>query len=250
MVIVIGLGMIPQIIALKQPNPYRTVTSYCKAHNYLVQSGSMIYRWLMVLACIDRYVHTSNNISRQRIFSIRLTYCVIAITIGIWRIIPIYQFMWSETRANNGCLIGNTNIAIFNSIFTIIIGGTIPTMIMILCALLIRRNLRLKRSRRQGGNHRRIRAQDRQILLMLFVQIFIYIMSNIPWTSIMMYTALTRNFFKSNYALTIESYITLIFYQLAYVYPTMSFYMYTLSSRTFRSELKNMFHLSSRLISK
>lgn len=248
MFITLCIGIVPYLYGLNHPNPYNTLSSYCKAHNYIVQSCSMAYRLLMAIACIDRYLHTSNNISRQEMLNIRVTYRIIIITTIVCLCLSIHVSIWSDISGNI-CTITSVPVVIYNNIYVFIVSGLIPIPIMLICALLIQRNLANKRKnveRMRNIRGREHQQKDRQVLLMLSVQILVYLISNLPWLGIMSYLVFTYNQIKSPYQNTIESLIRYFFYFLAYTYPVVSFYMYTLSSRTFRRELMKM--LKSALI--
>ncbi len=119
---------------------------------------------------------------------------------------------------------------------------------MFSCALLIRSNLALKRQRIQPSvNVQRARkddvehlnrARDQQVLVMLFTQVIVYVISVIPLMVIYTYTAVTFNISnKPVERITIERFAAFLAEAMIYLFPSSSFCLYTMSSRTFRNEL-------------
>lgn len=49
-------GIIPYAYAGYHPNPITTISLFCKIRAYAGQYLTMLYRWLMTMACIDRYM--------------------------------------------------------------------------------------------------------------------------------------------------------------------------------------------------
>ncbi|CAF1494957.1 unnamed protein product [Adineta ricciae] len=250
MLIALCIGIIPLVYAFNYPNPYNTISSFCKARNYLLSMSAMTYRWLMVAACFDRYTHTLAHANLRRFTRVRITLRIIAVIIIIWLILPFYQIPWTEVQMNV-CVFSIPTVGIFHSFLTIICGGLLPPLCMLIFTLLIRHNLAVnglrlrqyrnqvqQRSEQQDNNI--LRSRDHQAILMLFVQIFVYIISNLPWTIGLVYTALTRYMAKSTYQLVMETFLKFLAEYIWYMYPVLSFYMYTLVSGTFRREFKKI----------
>jgi H+/gluconate symporter-like permease len=137
-------------------------------------------------------------------------------------------------------------VLIYQSMFAIVLGFLLPLLIMIICAVLIGYNLVSKRERRQrniGQQNqeqavRLLNARDQQALAMLFLQAICFCLSGMPWTLYLMYNSFTREVtHKSTDRIAIESFLKYITEMIAYIDPTLSFYMYTLASNTFRREL-------------
>lgn len=96
----LGIGLIPLIYAFNNPSPCNTISSFCKARNYLLQISAMMYRWLMVAACIDRCIHTSGNMYLQQCVIARMTIRIIIIIVIIWLILPFHQIVSTDVQMN------------------------------------------------------------------------------------------------------------------------------------------------------
>ena len=250
MLIFLLVGLVPTIYAFNHPNPFNTISTFCKARNYLLQCSAMMYRWFMAAACIDRYIHTSPNLRLQQFINVRLTWRVIGVIVILYLILPFHQLVWNDVQ-NNLCVFIDSSVGIYNSFFTIILGGLLPPLMMLTSALLIRKNLAARLIRHHNrqtvtqhatGEQQKqlLRSRDQQALAMLYLQMFVYIISNTPWTLNLVYVAFTRSMSKSTDHLLIDAFLRFLVELIAYMYPALSFYMYTLISRTFRQELIKM----------
>jgi len=238
-------GYAPYTYAGYYPNPQNKNPLFCKLRGYLGQSFQMMYRWLMTIACIDRYMISSTNVYLREFASSRSAYSIVIKIVILCIILPLHNLIFLNLR-KGWCLYSTANYALYHSLFTFILVGFLPIMIMILCTYLIHSNLRLKRIRRQRHCHyqendltnRLVISRDNQVLLMLFIQVIFYIISTIPWMIVLLYAPYTYNIKnKSIDRFMIEVFIGYLTELNVYLYPTLSFYIYTLTSETFRREL-------------
>jgi hypothetical protein len=118
---------------------------------------------------------------------------------------------------------------------------------MIISAILIRSNLASKQARLQRNIIRKnpkivlLNSRDHQVLVMLFIQVIIYIFTIIPWMIFLLYGPYgqrVKN--KSINRIIIEKFCRYLTEIIVYLYPTLSFYIYTLTSRTFRNALSHL----------
>jgi hypothetical protein len=125
----------------------------------------------------------------QQLVNVRIASRIIAGIVIIWLILPFHQIVWIGIQMN-ACTYTNPIVRVYNSFFTIIAAGLLPPLIMLLCTVGIRYNLARKRNRLvhlrntlpQHQENHVLRSRDQQTIVMLFVQIFVYIITNIPWT--------------------------------------------------------------------
>ncbi len=245
-------GVIPFAYAAYHPNPINTITVVCKIFPYAAQCFTLMYRWLMTMACIDRYMLSSKSNQLRAFANPRIAYRIVLINVIVWFVLPVHNLIFLEIRGSF-CGFPLVPAIIYHSIFTTIFGGILPPLIMIICAVLIRYNLASKQERRQRNiplqtnlqTAGSLNAHDHQVLIMLFVQVFFYILSTTPWTICLLYTAFTRQITnKSMNRLLIESFIGYLTLVATFIYPTISFYIYTLTSKTFRHQLiKTMYSI-------
>lgn len=242
MLVALNIGIIPSIYVFNNPNLFSSISSYCKIMSYFTEACAIMYRWFMMFACVDRYIHTSINPSLQRFVNVRIAIRVILGIIIVSLILPIYYLIFADVQ-NNVCMFPNPDLRLFYRVF-IILNGILPPLIMLISTLLIQHNLTLKRQRvarlrniaQEQKENSIVNSRDQQAIVMLFVQVFVYIITNMPLTIILIYSSVTRDMIKPTNDVIIESFVSFIAGFFRYTYPALSFYLYTLASRSFRQE--------------
>lgn len=246
--ITLPLGVASYIYSLNHDNPNTTIVSFCKIRSYLIQSSIMMYRWFLVAACFDRYALTSVNVRLRDFAKVRIAYRVIAVIMIIWLILPIHVLIFFNIKGDKCFPGGSIAVSLYHSIYTIITGSVRPVSIMIVCAVLTHHNLVLKRQarlqlniHRQNNNEHVQRKRDQQVVAMLLIQALVFVVTQTPWMLCNIYTAATiRVTNKSVDCVAIEQFINFIAESALYLLCTLSFYLYTLVSRTFRNELMKL----------
>jgi hypothetical protein len=249
-VIVIQYGFGFSIIAYgyDHADPITATLAICKTYYYNQQSTSMMQRWFMTAASLDRYACTSSRAGLRRFATVRVARRVVPVIVVIWLVIPVYRLVFYDLRSNSCDIFGNRLVALVHSIYTAFAGAIFPPSIMIPSLLLIQRNLALKRQRRhhitvqqrEGRNEvqEADRKRDQQVLAILLVQVVAYIITIIPVMSFEVYSAITDSILnKSPDRVIIEQFVSLLTYTLATVYSALPFYLNTITSRMFREEL-------------
>lgn len=248
MIINLGLGIGSSMYTLDHADPNTSILAFCKLRIYLSQFVSLTYRWSLTAACFDRFALSSTNTCLRDFARVQIARRVVGVLIIVWLILPVHTLIFYNLRAGACGILYNTAAAVYHSIFTTMVSCALPSSIMFTCALLIRRNLTLKRQRQQlivnpqrerrnEADHLN-RARDQQVLVMLFTQVIVYVISVIPLMAIYIYTAVTFNISnKSIERISIERFAAFTAEAMIYLFPVSSFYLYTVSSRTFRNEL-------------
>ncbi|CAF1479532.1 unnamed protein product [Adineta steineri] len=245
MLIAMCFGLMPRVYSVYYPDPINTINAFCKTRIYFGQCSALIYRWLLTMACIDRYTSSTTNARIRWFANVRIAYRVVLITTMILILFSIHNLFY-RTINKDLCILSSVGSIVYNTIYVTTLGGVIPPLIMIICAVLIRNNLRNKRERRRTnaplGNEdpsvRILQIRDQQTLVMLFVQIIFYILLMLPWTIFIVYSAFTSKIkHKTNNRIVIDLFIEYATETLGYAYSTLSFYLYTLTSHTFRQKL-------------
>jgi hypothetical protein len=242
MTLIIGIG--PVMYSLTNPDPQIQSLLFCKVRGYLFQICLMLSRWFVAFACIDRYAITSDKVRLRNFAKTKISYRVIVIIMIIWSIICSHRLIFYEIEGNVCGIVNNLGAALYHSAYVIVGGGVLPTVIMIICICLIRLNLKQKQQRRiqivvvsQQRN-----SLDQQVLHMLFIQIICYIIFIIPQLCNLVFNTISITIpNRSSDHLAIEKIVAFIAELMLYLFPVTSFYLYTLTSRTFRNELMKFF---------
>ncbi|CAF4352852.1 unnamed protein product, partial [Adineta steineri] len=188
MLVAMNFGLVSRIISAYQPDPQTVINAFCKARTYFGQSSVMSYRWMLTMACIDRYTSSTANARIRKFANPRIACRVIFIIVVVWIIVPFHNWIFLNINGT-ACIWSSSAVATYNSALVVICGFIIPATVMITCAVLINNNLRHKRKRRRNNvstsaaseANRLLRARDRQTLLMLYVEVSCYIIFTSPW---------------------------------------------------------------------
>jgi uncharacterized membrane protein len=233
-------------------HPVSYTQFYCKAYYYIIHLLSIMFRWNLAAACLDRYALSSTNVRLRRFANIYIARRVVTIIGLISIVFPVHDLVVYDLRAGSCIIVYGYTASLYNGIFTIINISVIPIYTMVICSFFIRRNLAIKRARRQVNvSHQQKtndrehlqRKRDQQALVMLFSQILVYIVLTVPYTICTIYNAISLNVQnKSADRVAIERFLLSLTGLIITLFPTSSFYLYTLTSNMFRKELFIMLH--------
>ena len=256
MLVQLMLVSILYIYPLYHTNPLTYMLALCKIRFYLTQVTSMIYRWALIGALFDRYAMSSSSPHLRSLANVRIARRVACVIVFIWLILPIYVLVVYDIRLGSCSVMNNYAASLFTTVFTFVNTFGIPPPLMILFTLLIRRNMLKKRIRRQilsnpqqttNNNDHLQRKRDQQALRMLFAQICVYVAVTTPWMAQSIYNLISPSIpHKSAERIALEGFINAISGLCVFMFPTISFYIYTLTSSMFRRELlvmlQSLFH--------
>ncbi|CAF3433917.1 unnamed protein product [Rotaria socialis] len=242
MTLIVGIG--PVLYTLGAPNPQLHSIVFCKIRGYLFQICLMLSRWFVAFACIDRYGLTSEKTHLRNFSKSKVAYRAIIVITIFWSIICTHRLIFYEIYGKVCGIVNNMIAAFYHSFYVIIGGGVLPATIMILCAWLIRRNLASRhqiRARLALGDRGK-RKLDQQVHKILFAQVFCYIIFTIPQLCNLVFSTISITIpHRSSEHLAIEAFVAFIAEFMLYLFPVTSFYLYTLTSRTFRKDLMQFF---------
>lgn len=241
-------------ISLYLLNPINTATLpwfFPRIQTCINQSSALMYRWLLVAASFDRYALSSLNANLRNFAKMQVAYRTILVTIIVSIILPVHNLIFDIRNPVKIGMIYNTTVLYYHSIFTVIVGCILPGLIMIICSFSIHHNLVLKRARHQimVTQQRRnnidakveARKRDHQVLLLLLIQVIVFLITVTPLMVFHFYNACTLNMHnKSTERLKIEDFAFYCAIICVNLFPTLSFYLYTMTSQMFRSELINL----------
>lgn len=246
MLVTLCMGPGPALYALNHPDPKLTIVAFCKVRFYINQSSSMMYRWCLTAACFDRFALSSANARLRKFANINIARRVVLVIMIAWLVLPVHTLIFYDIRNGSCAIFYNVAVALYHSLFTTILGCILPVSIMTTCALLIRRNLVLKRRRRlQNANqsertseiHSVQRKRDHQVLLMLLIQVIVYVTLITPLMAFYFYNAVSLYIpNKTAERVAIENFAGFIGETLVFLFSVLSFYLYTMVSRSFRDE--------------
>lgn len=241
----IGLNsaVVPYIYGLNHPNPLSHSLVVCKLQYYLRHVFSQLMRIFFVLACADRYATSSSRPCIRSFSRPQVAFHVIPVVIIFWVLLGIFPTMLYSIT-NGVCDAPSGLLNIMYSVYIMIVLGILPLLSMFTFGILMVLNLKKVRSRIHPIRLRSmvpiLRKRDRDMMRMLLVELSIYILTTIPNTIVLIYRAVNQNTSSTVQRQAIESliyFIARVF--LLYLNNGLSFWIYLLTSKSFRFELKN-----------
>ena len=132
-------------------------------------------------------------------------------------------------------------------VFQLIIWSIIPSSAMLVFGFLTIRHVRQVKMRVATQNtvnlrQQRLRSVDRQLIQMMLVQSFVFSLTTCGSSIVNLYFIYNVNSTTDPVETARELLITNTFGFIGLFVPCTSFYLFTLSSKLFRRELKQLFH--------
>lgn len=251
MLVVLPVGVGTYVYALHHDNPYTTNRVFCKLRTYVLQSMTMVYRWCIVAACVDRCVSISTNARLRNFASVRIAHRVTASIVVVWLTVPIQALVLFDLRNNRCGVLYDMDLSLYFSTYTITTGSILPVSIMIICAVLVYQNLEKRQQHRHqltaNRHDRSDRIRDRQVFAMLMLQAIVFLITQTPLMLLFFYTATTIYVTdKSANRVAIEEFVIFMTNVSLFLFPAVSFYLYTMASRKFRREFIKLFRSAIR----
>jgi hypothetical protein len=239
----IFFGCVTRLLSSFSINPPPSQTAlYCKSKTFLTYIGLAASTWFIVGACADRYASSSSS-ARVRSFSqvkiARRIICLISIVI-----ILIYfqmNFCFNGNIQSANCYPSSTFCNKFNDFNLLITYSLFPPILMLILGYMTIRNVSSGQQLRRETN-----GKDRQLTMMLIIQVICIALLSMPISIQKIYAEMTLNLIKSAERQIIESFFATFVVLLALMNTSTSFYLFTLTGKVFRKELKSLFFSNRR----
>ncbi|UJR22182.1 hypothetical protein I4U23_025246 [Adineta vaga] len=245
--IVLDTGLIFNIIGIDHTDPQHTSNIICKLRWSTVHALLMLSRSFMIAACIDRWALSSSNITIRSFSRLRTAIHTIIILVIVWTILPIHMIVFFNNNTGR-CSPSSGTYAFFYAIYSLIIIGILPLLLMIVFSTRAWYNLQRAHNRVLPENHQNqnihMRKRDRDLLKMLSGEVFLYCLTTIPYPINQIYSVSTSSMieYKDPIRLAIESLIGYIISPfLNFMYCCAQFYIYMICSHKFRKEFRGLF---------
>jgi hypothetical protein len=222
------------------------ILAFCKMIGYILNVLGQIARTMVVLACVDRFLITNERATFRAFSTLKRAKWFIFFSIIFWLIFDIHiPIMY--TIIDGQCAWFGVYSTIY-TFYTIIFVSAIPTIILCIFGYLTYRNMRQLHLRVQpiidNRNHANnsIRRQDRDLLIIVISEALLFIAATILFPSILLEMVISGYVIsnKSIQYLEIEGFILTIGYFLLLANSAMPFYIYMISSKSFRRDFKQL----------
>ena len=186
--------------------------------------------FVVIAACIDRWALCSHSPFIRSFSRPRMAIRVIILLIVVWAIIPIHLAIF-YSNVTGRCIAQAGTYAFTYAIYSVVVIGILPLLFMIVFSALAWRNLQQIRSRVNPTGPARsnvlVHKRDRDLMKMLFAEVFVYCVTTIPYPINLIYNVTTSSMGiqRDSYRLAIESLIGYIITPLLnFMYCCVQFY--------------------------
>jgi hypothetical protein len=214
---------------------------YCKIKTFLTYIGLAASTWFIVGACADRYTSSSSTVRIRSFSQVKIARRVVFI-ISILIILIYFQmnFCFDGTIQAANCYPSSSLCNTFNNFNSLITYSLFPPLLMLILGYMTIRNVR------HSQHLRRTNAKDRQLTMMLIIQVICISILSMPISIQKIYSEITLNEIKSTERQAIENFFATFVVLLALMNSSTSFYLFTLTGKVFRKELKFLFFSNRR----
>jgi len=218
----------------------------CKIESFIFYVTRVTAIWLIVLACIDRYLHSSSSERLRRLSSLKsakISIGIISIAVSIlyFHMLVYYKILYVLNQFGSITPQCNSQPGIYRtflSFWHMVIYSLCPSFLMLLFGFLTLKNVRQRRQLVQRvDENRSTRRTDSQLLRMLAGQVLLIIITTLPFCINQLYTSFTSSFTKSPLKIAQDNLATQITSLVTFFAHSSSFYFYTLSGTIFRKEV-------------
>jgi len=216
--------------------------AYCKIRYYISGTFGQVAKTIIVLACIDRYMMTHIYINFRACSTLKRAKIMVFISFIFWLIagchIPIL------VTINNGLCTVFGIYAVYFSIYVLLAIGILPPTISAIFGYLTYRNLKFRRVRIQPRirHTNKITRRERGLLILVMSEVILYIVTTTLYPITLTEISLSRYYMsnKSHQHIVIENFIFTLSIIFVYINHGASFYMYLISSKSFRRDFKRL----------
>ena len=240
--IVLFYGLFTRILAVGFDLDWsNTNLIWCKIRVTVTQTSFLISLTCFSLSSIDRFLSSCRQEKHRRLSRLSLAQIALCSTTLFWLLHAIPYLIYAELlrNVNTGAiacsLIPNQSYFIYRIYILLpIYLGLFPAGILIITGLLTYRNL----TKLQLGRQRQL--IQKQLTIMMLIQIPIIVCSILPYVIFVSYTSFTSTQVKSAYQRSLESLVTNVVTLLFYITYACPFYVFLASSKSFRENLKQL----------
>jgi hypothetical protein len=202
----------------------------CRLRYFILHPSYVLSLWFLVLASIDRFCISSRNVHLRNFSQLLIARRTVVVATCVCLLIYIHSvglFQIEQLKSGPYCYAKVGSYRIFYDFLFFASFSFFPPILMMIIGLATVRNIRLARipnimTRATVGQ---LNRKDRQLILMLLVQLIATIICTLPHAIQKLYSTFTVNNTKSLFRLAIENLISQITRQLLYINASMSFYL-------------------------
>ena len=224
-------------------------TTYCKLRTYLTYASLSVSVWLIIGACADRWASSATNVRIRSWSNVKKAKRIIIGLITIVYLVNstmLYCFSGTFESDTSDCQAISDACDIYSEIALIFTYSLFPASLMLIFGLLTIRNIHHSRQQislpstaiSSTGNTRRT---TRQMTVMLLAQVICSLLLSLPISIEKIYVVFNGYQQRSNEQVILRNFLGLIVVLITLTNSSISFYIFTLTGKVFRQELKQIF---------
>ncbi|CAF0759241.1 unnamed protein product [Rotaria sordida] len=221
---------------------------FCKIHLYMIYVSQSVSLWLIVLACIDRYLSSSLNIVHRQWINRQKTSIIISCILILTSLSYIEVFYCFEASliTKSICSAKSQLCSYIDTANFLILNSFLPPSLMLGFGAAMLINIKQSHKRIEDTQSyprpiHRINRRDKQLISMLLLEVVLIVISMVPITIIKFYLTATSLRRKSQQQINNEYFAYQILITVSYINSSGMFFIYTLRGKLFRIELIRLF---------
>ena len=231
----IYFGCLTRLLSTFDINPVPSqMALYCKTKTFLTYLGLASSTWFIVGACADRYASSCSTVRMRSFSKVKIARRVV-ILLSFIVILIYFQmiFCFNGNVQGPNCYPSTSFCNTYNDFNLLLTYSLFPPILMLILGWMTIRNVRTGQHIRKEAN-----VKDRQLTTMLVIQVVCVTILSMPISIQKIYSEMTLNQIKSTEAKLIENFFATFVVLLALMNASTSFYLFTLTGKVFRKELK------------
>lgn len=218
----------------------------CKLSNYIPAFLGQVTKTLLIFACVDRYLITSQSATLRAITTLkRAKYCTVGIYV-FWAIGASHTLIWL-TISHNQCMMVGFYVT-FTAIYSLLFIGLIPSMILCMFGYLTFQNIRQLHNRIQPtpqdahNINNAVKRRDRDLLVLVLAEVIAFIITTTPITLVFLESMITQFLFPSKSLALVQAEVFALNGALLIIcgFSALPFYIYMIVSAPFRQDFKQL----------
>jgi hypothetical protein len=237
---------IASILTLYYPDRTIRTIIFCKMYSYTLNFVGQVPKTMLILACIDRFLITSNRASFRAFSTPKRAKYLIFFSTMFWLLSTIHVPIMM-TVVYGQCITSGVYATIY-SFYSLIFVSLIPTITSAIFGYLTYRNMRQLQNRIQPvvqnivNANITIQRRDRDLLIIVIAEVVTYVVTTALFPLIQLEMMISGYLIpnKSFQYLQIEIFILNIAYFLLFINCAAPFYTYLISSKSFRRDCQEL----------
>ena len=229
------VGLITPFLGLYGLDPTQKVSILCKLRFYFRFVTITLSTWFILFACIDRYFSTSKCVVLRSWSSVRMSQRLIIGSSIFCLVVPYSQVFYCLTVTQRNVCTYTVDTCKFTLDGVLLLCNSgVPPMLIVLLTILTIRNVR-----QVPKINVRVR-RNVQLIRIVLIQVIVLVFFSVPITSQKIYNFISITSTNDTYRTALNSLINQIATELSYINTSIAFYVYSLSTKRFRQEVRRI----------